>query len=276
MQDGFMRLSTVLVAALVLPPFAPAQMPSQAPGQQSGGGAKAKASAPFDPHDLSGVWDFFMHGVPGQGIYGTPSKEHPPMTPWAQARYDSAKPGYGPKAQADGNDPILECTPSGIPRTLFIAKPREIVQRLDRMFMFFEGEHAWRQIWTDGRGHPKDLEPTWMGDSIGKWEEDTFVVDSVGFNEKSWLDSYGDPHSDEMHLIERYRRVDHDTLTMQLVIDDPKAYTKTWVGDTKIYKLLTGRDAILEELFCIPEEESAFTNRIRLPAAGKQPGQPSK
>ena len=78
----------------------------------------------------------------------------------------------------------------------------------DRVFMFFERDHAWRQIWTDGRSHPKDLAPTWMGDSIGKWDGDTFVVDTVGLTEKSWLDFYGDPHSEDMHLIERYKRVD--------------------------------------------------------------------
>ena len=135
--------------------------------------------------------------------------------------------------------------------------------------MFFEREHEWRQIWTDGRGHPKDPEPTWMGDSIGKWEGDTFVVDTIGLNEKSWLDFYGDPHSDDIHLIERYKRVDHDTLTLQLIVEDPKAYTATWVGDTKTYKLLKGKKAYMEELPCIPEEEDSFTNRIRMPAAGR-------
>jgi hypothetical protein len=268
MRNHFTGLNVVLTVVLVLPFVMLAQMPGQAPGQQD---AKTKTSATFDTHDLSGVWDFFMSGVPGQGIYATPSKEHPPMTPWAQTRYDAAKPGYGPKGHPGGNDPILECTPAGIPRILFYPTAHEIVQTPDRMFMFFEREHAWRQIWTDGRQHPKDLEPTWMGDSIGKWEADTFVVDSVGFNDKSWLDFYGDPHSDEMHLIERYNRVDHNTLTMQLTIDDPKAYTRTWVSDTKIYKLLPPKEAVMEENFCIPSEEEAFKNRISKPAAGTQP-----
>jgi hypothetical protein len=136
--------------------------------------------------------------------------------------------------------------------------------------MFFEREHAYRQIWTDGRQHPKDLEPTYMGDSIGWWEGDTFVVDTIGFNEnKNWIDFFGDPHSDQLHLIERYKRVDHDTLTMQLIVDDPKAYTQTWVGDTKIFKLLPPKDAYMEELFCVWSEENSFTNRIRMTSAGK-------
>jgi len=95
--------------------------------------------------------------------------------------------------------------------------------------------------------------------------------DSVGFADKSWLDFYGDPHSDQLHLIERYKRSDHGTLTMQLVIEDPKAYTKTWLGDTKIHNLLSGKEAVMEELLWIPEEENAFTNRIRIPAAAQPP-----
>ncbi len=246
----------------------PAPMHAQMPGQPSGA-AKSGVSAPANPHDLSGMWEFF-NSLPGQGIYATPSKDAPPMTPWAKAKYDEAKPGYGPKAQAGGNDPILKCNPSGIPRILFFPQPFEIFQSPERVFMFFEREHEWRQIWTDGRTHPKDLSPTWMGDSIGKWEGDTFVVDTVGFNEKSWLDFYGDPHSEDMHLIERYKRVDHNTLSLQLIVEDPKAYTATWIGDVKTYKLLLGKKAYMEELPCIPEEEDSFTNRIRMPAASQK------
>jgi hypothetical protein len=252
-------------AASVFPAVVRAQMPAQ---QSSA--AKNDASAPFDPHDLSGMWEFFAN-LPGQGIYATPSKDHPPMTAWSKTRYDAAKPGYGPKAQAGGNDPILQCNPAGIPRILFFPQPFEILQTPARTIMFFEREHEWRQIWTDGRSHPSALEPTWMGDSIGKWEGDTFVVDTIGLTEKSWLDFYGDPHSDEIHLVEKFKRVDHDSLTLQLIVDDPKAYTATWVGDVKTYKLLKGKKAYMEELPCIPEEEDAFTNRIRMPAAAPQP-----
>jgi hypothetical protein len=262
-----MTWMATLAAISALPALCHAQMP----GPQSSS-AKNDASAPADPHDLSGMWEFF-NGVPGQGIYATPSKDHPPMTPWALAKYGEAKPGYGPKAQAGGNDPILKCYPTGIPRILFFPQPFEIVQTPARSFMFFERDHGWRQIWTDGRSHPKDLAPTWMGDSVGKWDGDTFVVDTIGLTEKSWLDFYGDPHSDDIHLVERFKRVDHDTLTLQLIVEDPKAYTATWVGDTKIYKLLKGKKAYMEELPCIPEEEDAFTNRIRMPAASQTPKQ---
>jgi hypothetical protein len=256
---------TAVSGLLMSPVLIHAQMPSQ-----QSAAAKDNASAPNDPHNLNGMWEFFAN-IPGQGIYATPSKTPPPMTPWAKAKYDEAKPGYGPKAQAGGNDPILKCFPTGIPRIIFFPQPLEIVQTPERIFMFFEREHEWRQIWTDGRSHPKNMEPTWMGDSIGKWDGDTFVVDTVGLTEKSWLDFYGDPHSDDMHLIERYKRVDYDSLTLQVIVEDPKAYTSTWVGDTKTYKLLKGKKAYMDELPCIPEEEDSFTNRIRMPAAGKKP-----
>jgi hypothetical protein len=216
MRNRFLNLMVAL-AAFALPCAMSAQMPIQ-----DSGAAKAKAAPPADPHNLSGMWEF-LNGSPGQGIYATPSKTPPPMTDWAKARYAEVKPGYGPKAQAGGNDPILRCYPAGIPRILFFPQPFEVVQTPDRVFMFFEREHEFRQIWTDGRDHPKDVEPTWMGDSIGKWEGDTFVVDTVGLTEKSWLDFYGDPHSDDVHLIERYKRTSDGSMTLQLIVEDPKA-----------------------------------------------------
>jgi hypothetical protein len=103
------------------------------------------------------------------------------------------------------------------------------------LIQFFEREHAYREVYTDGRGHPADLDPTWMGHSIGKWDGDTFVIDSVGFNDKAWIDFFGNPRSEQLHLTERWKRVDHDHLTMQIIADDPGAYTKTWVGDTKYF-----------------------------------------
>jgi hypothetical protein len=135
--------------------------------------------------------------------------------------------------------------------------------------MFFEHERVWRQIWTDGRSHPKELEPTWMGDSIGNWEGDAFVVDTIGLNDKSWLDSVGHPHSEELHVVERYRHPNPNSLTLQYTVEDPKAYTKPWESDTKIYTLLRNEKAVMEELFCIPEEEDAFRKKIREPAAGR-------
>jgi len=119
-----------------------------------------------------------------------------------------------------------------------------------RVIMFFEYDHFVRQIFTDGRQHPKDLIPSWMGDSIGTWEGDTLVVDTVGFNDKTWLDGEGHPHSDELHLVERIRRVSHDALTIDFTIDDQKAYTKPWVSHT-IFDLKAGWN--IGEVVCVDD-----------------------
>jgi len=103
--------------------------------------------------------------------------------------------------------------------------PMEIIQTPGRVIMFFEYGNYVRQIFTDGRKH-QNLTATWMGDSIGKWEGDTLVVDVTGFNDKTWVDSEGHPHSDALHVVERIRRTDHDHLLDEITVDDPKAYTK--------------------------------------------------
>jgi hypothetical protein len=99
---------------------------------------------------------------------------------------------------------------------------------MGRVIMYFEYDHFVREIFTDGRTHPDDLDPSWMGHAIGHYEGDTLVVDTVGFNDKTWLDRIGHPHSDQLHLVERIHRVNHDTLQDDITIDDPKAYTKPW------------------------------------------------
>ena len=103
--------------------------------------------------------------------------------------------------------------------------------------------------------------------SVGKWQGETFVVDSTGFDERTWIDSLGYPRSDSMRLQERYRRADRDTLELTMTIDDPKMYTKPWVSDKLTYKLQP-QDG-LDEGFCVASEEESFTRRLRNPAAGK-------
>jgi hypothetical protein len=252
------RNIAALAAILALPSLVHAQMPSQ-----QSAATKSNASAPADPHNLSGMWEFFM-GIPGQGIYATPSKDHPPMTPWAQARYDVAKPGYGPKAQAGGNDPILKCNPAGIPRILFFPQPFEIVQSPERAFMFFEREHEWRQIWMDGRSHSKDVAATWMGDSIGKWEGDTFVITTKGFRESEWLDTAGNPITSAATMTERITRPDFGTLNLAITIDDPKAYTKPFTIDMNMKIMI---DTQMIEEFCLENERDS--SRLFAPGGGK-------
>jgi hypothetical protein len=131
----------------------------------------------------------------------------------------------------------MQCAPPGVLRVYLIrGEPMEIANIPGRVLMMFEYDHFVRQIFTDGREHPKDLSPSWMGDAIGKWEGDTLVVDTIGFNDKTWLDNDGLPHSEDLHLVERIRRPDHDTLTIDTTIEDPKAFTKSWNAHA-IYEL---------------------------------------
>ena len=203
--------------------------------QTAGPQKKATASEP----DFSGVWrrsrrppDKTRQYTLGEltGSIG----EVPPMTPWGEAKFKTTKPNTGPRAVAlaDTNDPIYKCYPPGVPRiyTSRLGGPFEIIQTPGRVTMIYEYDHFVRQFFTDGRPHAEDLSPTWMGDSVGKWEGNTLVVDTVGFNDKTWLDNQGHPHSDAMHLVERIRRVSHDSMTDDITFDDPKAYTKPWVA----------------------------------------------
>ena len=162
-----------------------------------------------------------------------------PMQPWAEAKFKATKSGYGPYATANSEDPTLNCYPPGMPLILLVPFPLEIIQAPGRIIMYFEfGNHV-RQIYTDGRAHPKDSMPTYMGHSVGKWEGDTLVVDTIGLTDKSWLDRAGHPHSDALHIVERIRRVDHETLQFDLTFDDTKAYTKPWPGK-KLFRLVPG------------------------------------
>jgi hypothetical protein len=172
--------------------------------------------------DFSGVWfiDEYRRNI-------LPN-EDPPFQTWAAALFKKRNFENEHRGPDSGPDPTERCIPPGIPRTMLQPFPWEIVQARDRVIMIFEYQSLIRQIFTDGRGHPKDLEPTYMGHAIGKFQGDALVIDTVGFNDKTWLDPMGLPHSEAMHVIERIRRVDHDTLIDEYTIDDPKAYTKSW------------------------------------------------
>jgi hypothetical protein len=180
--------------------------------------------------DFSGVWfidEYHRNILP---------KEDPPFQPWAEAKFKELQSEKLHRDPDNGPDPTERCIPPGIPRTMLQPFPWEIVQAHDRVIMIFEYQSLIRQIFTDGRGHPKDQEPTYMGNSIGRFEGDSLVIDTIGFNDKTWLDPMGLPHSDALHVIEHLHRVDHDTLVDDYTIDDPKAYTKTWTA-RKVFKL---------------------------------------
>jgi hypothetical protein len=220
------------------------------------------APAPALKRDLSGLWHYEGTGA-SEPI--APDNLIPPMTPWAKARFDAERPGYGPKRAPGGNDPILQCDPMGFPRVMFLNTPFEIVQVPGRVIQFFEHEHEYRTIWTDGRPLPAEPDPTWYGYAVGHWEgDDTLVVESNGFRDSTWLGSTGYPHSEEMRVTERYRRADRDTILYDITISDPQAYTQSIVGPHRIMKLRP-KDELVEEI-CVPSEEKSFADRVAQPA----------
>jgi hypothetical protein len=263
-----LRLVGFLTALGAIAAFSPILLAQTSqPSVTTNAPAGAPSTTPSLSHDLSGVWmqypDERVNGVPI--VTGIDEKTRPPLTPWGQARFDAAVPFMGPRAVAGKeNNPSLRCEPEAVPKSLILPNPFEIVQIPGRVFMFFEEFHLWRTIWTDGRALPKNPDPSYLGYSVGKWEADTFVVDTIGFNDRPWVDSFGNPRSEQMHLTERYRRLNRETLEMQIIMDDPKAYTKTWVSAPRLFKFEPGWE--LGEFFCVVDEENSYSDTVRKPA----------
>jgi hypothetical protein len=127
------------------------------------------------------------------------------------------------------DDPEGFCLPPGVPRMMYTPYPTEIFQMPDRILFIYEGgAHVWRIIWMDGRQQPKDPNPNYLGYSVGHWEGDTLVVDTIGMNERTWLDAAGHPHGEKLHVTEKFTRPDSNTLRLEATIDDPDYYTKPW------------------------------------------------
>jgi hypothetical protein len=231
----------------------------------------ATAAKAYDPHDLSGVW-FGDNPRPlttneRYWIYKFTAEE-PPMTPWGEAQYKAAKSSFGEKAYPleETNDPLYHtCTPPGLPRVYLHPFPMQIMQTSGEVIVLFEYDSIRHQIFTDGRGHDTTLGPLWMGDSIGHWEGNTLVADTVNFNDKTWLDRMGHPHSDQLHVVERIRRVNHDHLVDDLTIEDPRAYTKPW---TAHLTFILKPKWTLAEQFC--EDEESFQSLDKDAAAPKK------
>ena len=240
------------------------------------GVAGARAQEATDARDLSGHWDRIsslesFSNTPG-GTRGNalPGSREAPFTEEGRARFAANRPGYGPRRAMERNDPLGRCEPLGLVRNLNveIVAPHstfEIVQTPGRILQFFEYRHDWREIWIDGRAlpAPDDIYPKWNGFSVGRFEGDTLVVESVGFDDRSWLDKLGYPHSEEMQVEERYRRLDADTLELVVTVTDPLVYSEPWQSDRKLFRLnrekAQGWD---EQIYCIPAEETSFQQLI--------------
>ena len=228
----------ILVVVFASPRILRAQSPAQT----------GRASKP----DLSGVW---VWSGKGEGARNRFSMKEPPLLPQAMEIYKANRKGLR-DADAPGLeklDPFTYCFPSGVPRNMLGSKyPFEIVQNpkqnSNRVLILDETNNTVRQIWMDGRAHPEGWPFGWMGHSIGKWDGDTLVVDTVGRNDRTWLDFAGTPHSSALHIVERMRRLDHDTLEIEFMFEDPKTFTMPW-GAKRRYQLKPGLQ-IAERIPC--------------------------
>ena len=231
-------IGSMLVAAFALAASATlfAQAAPAAQGARGRGtAAPAAASVPAPARDLTGVW--MMRNPPGTNraytnfTYTDPMKEPPSLTAWGEARFKEAKDSNGGTYTLDQtNDPVLtKCYPPGVPRVYFHPYPFEVLQTPKQTLLVYEYDHWMRRVHTDGRPLPTDPDLLWMGTSVGRWEDDhTFRVETVGFNEKTWLDRLGHAHSDQLKVTERFRRLDRDHLELDLKMEDPKALAKPW------------------------------------------------
>jgi hypothetical protein len=173
--------------------------------------------------DLNGVWEPIKTYSRDLAADLHPSTPSVPFQPWAKALAD---------ARADGShsrdDPPAQCLPQGVPRLGGAPGPWKLVQTPGLVVIIYESFTLWRQIFTDGRKLAAEVNPTWLGYSTGRWDGDTLVVETRGFNGKPWLDQVGKPSTEQLRVVERYSRRDFGHLDIEITIDDPGAYTKPW------------------------------------------------
>ena len=232
------------------------------------------AQAPRTPDgriDLTGVW--VVPGLLGRVDVGTvpaPNRfdlniasdipDGPPLTPWAQAIADERRRTFSRDL------PSARCLPAGLPQDMLRPlMPFKIAQTPTFTIILIEEFNNWRQIFTDGRPLPSDPQPSWFGYSIGRWQGDTFIVETSGFNDRTWLDGRGTPHSEMLRLTERFRRSDFGHLEIAYTFEDSQAFTRPW-SVTVSFVL---QDTELLENQCENEKDVDRINAAKKMEAGK-------
>ena len=247
MRSRFVFLFAVL--SLAAAPLSAQWLKIRTPGipRTPDGKPNLSAPAPRTPDgkpDLSGVWQ--VNGKYLQNIAADLKPGEVPYQPWAEALYNQRRTGT-----RSHDDPASRCIP-GMPKLTALPYPFKIVNAPGMLLILSEGFTTFRQIFTDGRALPKDPDPAWLGYSVGRWDGDDFVVDTIGINATTWLDNAGRPHSDALHLIERFRRKDFGHLDIVMTFDDPKAYTRPW-SVTEDAHLMADTDLL--EYICSEDEK---------------------
>jgi len=236
MSSASRRILRALSAAVLIGAFAANLADAQPAATAAKQAAKPVPRVNGKP-DLSGIWIpngalLLFEGEEAvaaarafdvaNGRAPAPPPEAPPYTADAEKRrqYYLERKGI--------DDPMARCLLSGVPRIMFRPLPFEIVQLPNRVIVLYEIHHAFRIVPTDGTPHPDDIEPSYLGDSIGRWDGDTLVVDVTGFNDRSWLQGVGTVHSEQLRVTERYTRDTFETIRYEVTIEDPAVLTKPW------------------------------------------------
>lgn len=275
MRNHLAVSTAALMVAVAFSPWLGSEAPAAAPGGEAAGQA-ATSRVP----DLSGDWapDPKRGGI-GQSLSLSDSagrnrgKEGDiPYQPWALEKTLSEMPSTGASAQFDQTtDPqVLYCEPPGVPHIYLWPIKTKFVQTDEAVFILHELGPYFRMVRLNAK-HPEDPDPQWWGHSIGWYENgDTLVVDTVGFNGKQWLDQVGHPQTEQLHLIERYRRVDDNTLELDIVIDDPGAYTTPWKARRNFIRSNTG--FLRYQQICSVRENQQFFDNLGRPAIAQPAG----
>jgi hypothetical protein len=224
-------------------------------GQPSG------PSGPAPRRDLSGTWDAGNAGIQPTGHVAAP------FTPRGEQMAKANNPGNGSRLVqvTDDNDPLSTMgDPTGFPRiVLYELRPFQIVQTSNQVLILYMFEKRWRVIWTDGRALPTNPDPRWYGYSVGRWVDDsTLVVNTVGTDDRTWLDNAGNPHSNSLRVEERYHRVNRQTMELTVTLDDPVVYTKPWVAVDKMKINLMPDGSDLMEMIPSASEAAAYKRVI--------------
>ena len=232
-------------------------------GALSGCSGGKPANAASQVPDLSGVW----LGKAVQSLsMSDPMAQKPgeeddiPYTPWGLAKMKAERPATGPHQTFENtSDPALRyADPDGYPRASIHPMRFKIVQTPDSVYQLWEYNKSWRHIALN-KPHSQVPDISWFGEAVGHWEGDTLVVDSVGFKDASWLDPIGHPHTEDLHMVERIRRTDPNTLVFHFTFDDPKAYSKPWDGELT-FKLKP--DGVMTETIYTISDELGFRQRF--------------
>ena len=222
--------------------------------------------------DLTGVW-LQRNGGGGLNQQGKMSPwvetTNPALTPDGTKLMAEHKPSEGPRTvmPALQNDPQSGGNPPGLIRTLIYGRPFQITRLEDSVVMLFEWYHVWRQIWTDGRKLPAwdTIGPYWYGYSVGTYKGDEFQIQTTGMDNRAWMDNWGTAFSESINLVEHWRRVDPDTLTLKLTVNDPATYTQPWTTREITYKYQhkgTPNGELFEVIFA-PIDEKIFNDNVR-------------